>query len=204
MATMSPREMRTVIIGVAVSLVALLARVVILPVNRYYVASVTALERERDLRRGEERLIAGRAEMANLARVLRDSIASTSGHLLKARAATTASMQLATRLREMALDEDVHGAHLTDLGSDSLAGRLQRVRVQIESQARFSQIVDLIAGIETDSLPMNVIDFEIAATAAATPRATGAAGNETGPPLRFRAVITAFARVEHRGTPGHF
>jgi type II secretory pathway component PulM len=201
MVSVSRRETRIILIGVVMTMSVLLARGIIAPAQRYYSASLSTLERERDLRRHEERLVGDRVKMATSTQALRDSLTSASVRVLEARAATAASMQLATRLREMALDEDVHGSRLTDLGGDSLTGSLRLVRVQIESQARFSQLVDFLAGIESDTLRMNVSDLEIVATGATVPAGAGGTDREgPAPVLRFRAVVTALARVEPQAT----
>lgn len=197
MARASRRETRTLLIGVGVAVAALLTRGIVVPVLRNYSAALAALEQERGFRQREERLVGDRVKMLALALQLRDSMKSASGRVLGARAATTAAMQLASRVRELALDEDMRGIQVTDFGSDSLAGTLRRVRMQVEAQGGFGQLADLIDSIESDPLPMNIADLEIVAAGSAT-FANGGATARPGidPVLRFRAVVTALARVE--------
>jgi hypothetical protein len=189
----SIRDARAIAIGAGVVFVSLLLRAVVLPAQRSYGTAIAALNQEQALVRREEQLIAGRpATLSNL-HELRDSLNSARRRIVEAHASATASMLLASRLREMARDDDMRGIHLTDLGSDSLFGEFRRVRVQIETQTEFAEIADLLAAIEIDSLSMNIAEVEIANAGGAP--VTGAR-NGASPSLRFRAVVTAVARVE--------
>jgi len=193
--TVTRRETRTLLIGAGLT-VALLATVgIVVPAQRSYASSVTALERDRDLRLHEDLLVTGQMMMTYHVRLLRDSLSKAGARVLNARATTAAAMQLASRLREIALDDDVHGVRVTDLGSDSLVGSLRRVRVQLDTQTTFTQLTDLLEAIEGDSLPMNVFDVEIATSTAADGSSALRRGGSS-PMLKLRAVVTALARIQ--------
>lgn len=194
-ALINGRDARALAIGAGIAFGGLLVRAVVLPVGRSYVMSTAALKQEQSLARREAVLVAERPLMVSRIKEIRDSLNGAQRRVIEARANATASMQLASRLREMARDDDLRGVHLIDLGSDSLIGVFRRVRVQLETQAEFDEIADLLAAIESDSLSMNISEVEIAATNAGTV-GTARTRGAGAPSLRLRAVVTALARID--------
>jgi hypothetical protein len=193
----SRREARVVVFGACVAIAALLWRGIILPIRQSYVSSLASLSQEHELRIREQRLVEAHATMVVRTANLRDSIKSFGGHVLDAKTVNTAAMKLATHLREVGTDNDIRGLRLTDLGGDSITPSIWRVRVQVEMQVEFSQLVEFVGDIQGDSLSMNITDLEVAA-----PNSTAAGSGHThaapDPVLKIRAVITALARIEAR------
>jgi hypothetical protein len=197
MLSTSTREARVVVFGACVAIAALMLRGVVLPIRQSYASSLAALSQERELRLREQRLVESRATMAAGIARLRDSIKSFDGRVLEAKTATTAAMKLATHLREVGIDNDIHGLRVTDLGADSISPSVRRVRVQVEAQIEFSELVAFVGDIQSDSLSMNITDLEVAAPNS-TVAGSGHAHAAPDPVLKIRAVITALARVEAR------
>lgn len=204
MVSVSGREARTLLVCAGVAIAALAIRGVVVPVHRAYATSLAEYQRERDLRRREERVLGSRTAFAVDASQLRDSVENSRGRVLEAVAAPIAAMQLASHLRQIALEGDLHGMRAMDLGSDSLVASLRRARVQVEVQGEFSQLTDFVEGIESDTLPMNVIELEIVASGTvAQGRGGSTSGGVVAPVLRLRAVVSVLARVgSHEGRVG--
>lgn len=134
---------------------------VVRPAARTFVANRDQVTEQRALLDRERALVrSGVRNAAALERLLalRESLDNVIGGV---NTGTTAAMELAAYMRDLALDEGLRSVRCADLGADSLSESFRVLRLQVEAQGEYVSIVRFIRSVESDPLVMRVADVEL-------------------------------------------